>query len=176
MPAQSYAIGIRFPLHCFRGILRNPMQCLALPPRPLIRFCFSWPHSLFLFLFFLFFLFCESVLLLLVFFYSFYLIAGMSSGAGFRLPISGDGNPNGNRNLIGSAAACKEEMLGNVNEPPDPEVVDYVEKDPSGRYVRVYFLVLLSTFLFLVISADLCMSIVSWFTVAAFTSKICAMG
>lgn len=136
MPAQSYAIGIRFPLHCFRGILRNPMQCLALPPRPLIRFCFSWPHSLFLFLFFLFFLFCESVLLLLVFFYSFYLIAGMSSGAGFRLPISGDGNPNGNRNLIGSAAAGKEEMLGNVNEPPDPEVVDYVEKDPSGRYVR----------------------------------------
>lgn len=68
----------------------------------------------------------------------------MRSDAEFRSPLSGSGNGNeignGNRNLIASIVGEKDEVLGNnnVQEPPDSELVDYVEKDPKGRYIRVF--------------------------------------
>lgn len=64
-----------------------------------------------------------------------------SGAAGLGSPFSGDRN-NENGNLIGSSVACeKDELLGNgsvnVNEPPDSQqLLDYVEKDPRGRYFR----------------------------------------
>lgn len=77
----------------------------------------------------------------------------MSSGARFECALSGNRHPNGNTKLIGSSSASgKEEMSGKINEPSQPEVVDYVEKDPKGRYVRVYYsIVLFLSFFFLLL-------------------------
>lgn len=61
----------------------------------------------------------------------------MSSGARFERALCGNGHPNGNTNLICySSASVKEEMSTKISEPSQSEVVDYVEKDPRGRYVR----------------------------------------
>lgn len=149
-PTQLHAIGIRFLLHCFRSLLRYTLllRCPESPASPspppltsLKKFTFSWPHSLFLFLFYFFF-----QLTLVAVFLSVYLLSMMRSDAELRSPLSGSGNGNeignGNRNLIGSIVGEKDEVLGNnnVKEPPDSELVDYVEKDPKGRYIRVFFM------------------------------------
>ncbi|KAL3536680.1 hypothetical protein ACH5RR_000046 [Cinchona calisaya] len=145
-PTQSHAIGIRFLLHCFRGLFRNnPMQFCPGKPRFLVsyNFRFSWPHSLFLFLFFLFlFRFQLIIIILLVFYFSSVCLVSVMSCSGasaLGLLLSGDrNNENGNGNVIGSSVSCEQdELFGNVNEPPDHDLlVDYVEKDPRGRYIR----------------------------------------
>lgn len=56
----------------------------------------------------------------------------MGSGAGIGSPLPVSGNGNDNKNVDGFPT----NLLGNGNKLHDPEVPDYVEKDPKGRYIR----------------------------------------
>lgn len=130
---KSQTITFRFLFHCFRGILRTPTNLFSLEFNHLIL---GSLFSTFLFLPGVFFSFLVSAsasasatavwwwrrLFLLSSSFT-----GMSSSAASELPHSGNGN--------GNLFAFSVSNSGN-NKPLDLEV-DYVEKCPKGRYVRV---------------------------------------
>nr|GME02934.1 probable serine/threonine-protein kinase WNK10 [Ipomoea batatas] len=137
------AIGTRV----FRGIIpsaadsRAPFGRRLLQP-PLIRLRFS---SLFL-------AFLWAVVFLAVFPFSFssypslvssstavWSVAGMTSSgtrSGSFHSGNGPGLGIGNGSFLGFSANGKYRLFASSNEQPDLEEVDYVEKDPRGRYLR----------------------------------------
>lgn len=152
------AIGTRV----FRGIIpsaadsRAPFGRRLLQP-PLIRLRFS---SLFL-------AFLWAVVFLAVFPFSFssypslvssstavWSVAGMTSSgtrSGSFHSGNGPGLGIGNGSFLGFSANGKYRLFASSNEQPDLEEVDYVEKDPRGRYLRVImcYSVLEVSFIFL---------------------------
>ncbi|XP_019191338.1 PREDICTED: probable serine/threonine-protein kinase WNK10 [Ipomoea nil] len=131
------AIGTRV----FRGILpsaadsRAPFRRCLLQP-PLIRLRFS---SLFLLAF------LWAVVFLAVFPFSFssstavWSVAGMTSSGTRSVSFHSGNGPGigiGNGSFLGFSANGKYRLFASSNEQSDLEEVDYVEKDPRGRYLR----------------------------------------